>query len=76
MKDLKSRIKVDPTICHGKPVVRSMRWPVEVILDMLSSGMNSMEIITDHPELEEEDIKACLNFAKLSVSGQSLQLVI
>jgi uncharacterized protein (DUF433 family) len=75
MENLKNRITIDPTICHGKPVVRSMRWPVEVILDMLSSGMNSIEIINDHPELEEEDIKACLNFAKLSVSGESYQLV-
>ncbi len=51
-----------------------MRWPVEVILDMLSSGMTAEQIIKDHPELEIEDIRACLNFARLSVSGETLQL--
>jgi len=53
-----------------------MRWPVEVILDMLSSGMTAEQIIKDHPELEIEDIRACLNFARLSVSGETLQLAI
>jgi len=67
-----NRIIINPEICHGKPVVRSMRWPVEVILDMLSSGMTHEEIILDHPELEFEDIQACLQYAKLSVSGKSI----
>lgn len=59
-------------VCHGKPVIRGMRWPVEVILDMLSSGMNNESILEDHPELELEDIHACLQFARLSVSGNAL----
>lgn len=67
------RITVSPTICHGKPVVRGMRWPVEVVLDMLGSGMSEQEILADHPELEAEDIKACLRFAQLSVSGEILR---
>tara|TARA_R110002012_G_scaffold64715_1_gene170021 strand:+ start:35336 stop:35500 length:165 start_codon:yes stop_codon:yes gene_type:complete len=50
-----------------------MRWPVEVILDMLSAGMSTEEIISDHPELEKEDIQAALNFARLSVSGETIQ---
>lgn len=71
-RDLLSRITIDPHICHGKPVVRNMRWPVEVLLDMLSSGMNIEEILNDHPELETEDIQACLYYAKLSVSGKAI----
>jgi uncharacterized protein (DUF433 family) len=67
------RIVIDPEICHGKPVIRGMRWPVAVILDMLSSGMTQEEIIEDHPELEKEDILACLVFARLSVSGEALR---
>ncbi len=55
------RITINPEICHGKPCIRNMRWPVEVILDMLSSGMTIPEIINDHKELEKEDIVACLN---------------
>lgn len=71
-KEALNRITINPLICHGKPVVRSMRWPVEVILDLLSSGMTKEEIIIDHPELELEDIQACLQYAKLSVSGKSI----
>jgi uncharacterized protein (DUF433 family) len=70
---MKDRITIDSEICHGKPCIRAMRWPVEVILDMLGSGMSTDEIIEDHPELEKEDILACLNFAKLYVSGNNLQ---
>ena len=66
-----NRIIMDPAICHGKPIVRGMRWPVEVILDMLSSGMTPEQIVRDHPELEKEDIIACLNYARLSVSGEA-----
>ena len=71
-KELLTRITINPEICHGKPVVRSMRWPVEVVLDLLSSGMTKEEIVVDHPELELEDIQACLQYAKLSVSGKSI----
>jgi len=72
MDSLLARITINPNICHGKPIIRNMRWPVEVILDMLSAGMAVNEIIEDHPELEKEDVMAALRFAKLSVSGRSL----
>ncbi|MCF2488513.1 DUF433 domain-containing protein [Dyadobacter sp. CY347] len=64
------RITIDPAICHGKPCVRGMRWPVEVVIDMLGSGMSITDILADHLELEREDIFACLNYAKLLVSGR------
>jgi uncharacterized protein (DUF433 family) len=63
------RITINHEICHGKPSIRNMRWPVEVILDMLSAGMTIPEILEDHTELEKEDIIACLNYAKLLMSG-------
>lgn len=72
---MKSRITTDPEICHGKPCIRGMRWPVEVIIDMLGSGMTIENILDDHPELEKEDILACLNFAKLYLSGHSIKEV-
>lgn len=62
MKELMKRITINQEICHGKPCIRGMRWPVEVIIDMLGSGMTNEEILEDHPELEKEDILACLNF--------------
>ena len=67
------RITIDTEICHGKPCVRGMRWPVEVVLDLLGSGMSIDEIIEDHPELEKEDILACLNYARLHMSGVNLK---
>lgn len=57
-----ARITIDQEVCHGKPCIRGMRWPVEVIIDLLGSGMTMDEIIEDHPELEKEDILASLNF--------------
>ncbi len=73
MNKLLSRITIDPEICHGKPCVRGMRWPVEVIIDMLSSGMTIEQILEDHKELEKEDILASLSFAKLYLSGHSIK---
>jgi len=68
------RITIDPEICHGKPSIRGMRWPVEVILDLILSEMTFDEIIADHPELEKEDIFACLEYAKLLISGKSINI--
>jgi uncharacterized protein (DUF433 family) len=68
------RITINPEVCHGKPCIRNMRWPVEVILDMLSSEMSITDILEDHPELEKEDIIACLNYARLSIGGSILKI--
>ncbi len=70
-----NRITINQNIMHGKPTIRGMRWTVEIILDMLSSGMSINEIIEDHPELEREDILACLTFAKMQLSGHSIENV-
>jgi uncharacterized protein (DUF433 family) len=67
------RITIDPEICHGKPCIRGMRWPLEVILDLLSSDMTKAEILEDHPELEKEDLIASINFAKMLLAGKSIQ---
>jgi len=66
------RITINPEICFGKPCIRGMRWPVAIIMDLLSSGMSFSEILEDHPELEREDIMAALQYAKLTTSGKSL----
>lgn len=47
MNMLLSRITIDPDICHGKPVIRGLRYPVETILEMLRSGMTIDEILAD-----------------------------
>jgi len=69
------RITIDPEICHGKPCLRGMRWPVEVVIDLLGSGMTTEEILEDHPELERADILACLQYSRLLISGQPLRNV-
>lgn len=69
-----NRITVNPEICHGKPCIRGMRWPVEVLLDMLLSEMSIEEILEDHPELDKEDILASLEYAKMLVSGRTITL--
>ena len=61
--NLAQRITVDPEICHGKPCIRGLRYPVEMILELLSSGMTPEEILADYEDLEREDILAALSFA-------------
>ena len=53
-------ITADSNVCHGKACIRHMRWPVEVIIDLIASGMSFDGIISDHPELEKNDILAAL----------------
>ncbi len=72
MNNLLERITIDTNICHGKACIRHMRWPVEVIIDLIASGMSFDDIIADHPELEKEDIMASLAYAKIALSGKSL----
>ncbi|HEY0321133.1 MAG TPA: DUF433 domain-containing protein [Pyrinomonadaceae bacterium] len=61
--NLAERITTDPNICHGKPCIRGLRYPVEMILELLSSGMTTEEILADYEDLEREDILAALSFA-------------
>lgn len=70
--DYLQRITINSAICHGKPIVRGMRWPVAVLLDLLASGMSNAEILAEHPELEPEDILAALQYASLLASGRPL----
>ena len=62
-QELLNRIVIDPDICHGKPIVRGLRYPVQNILELLASGMTHDEILEDYKDLEEDDLKACLLFA-------------
>lgn len=75
MKNLLNRITINYQICHGKPTVRNMRYPVELILDLLSSGMSSKEIIEDYPALEEDDINACLAYASRLIKIKAIHKI-
>ena len=61
--NLLNRITSDSDICHGKPVIRGLRYPVQTILELLASGMTHSEILEDYEDLQEEDLLACLQFA-------------
>ncbi len=61
--DYKTRITIEPGKRGGKPCIRSMRITVYDVLDMLAQGMSQAEIIEDFPELEPDDITACLMYA-------------
>jgi uncharacterized protein (DUF433 family) len=61
--ELQDRITIDPAICHGKPCIRGLRYPVETILELLSSGMSIDDVLRDYEDLEREDILATLAFA-------------
>jgi uncharacterized protein (DUF433 family) len=63
MNTLLSRITINSTICHGKPCVRGLRYPVETLLELLSSGMTFEEILNDYEDLEREDLFAVQAFA-------------
>ena len=60
---LLKRITLDPEVCHGKPCIRGLRYPVETILELLASGMSFDEILEDYEDLEREDLKAVLAYA-------------
>lgn len=72
-KLLSERITIDPGICHGKPCIRGLRYPVEMILELLSSGMTADEILTDYEDLEGDDIRAALVFATRLTQVKRLQ---
>lgn len=66
-KTLAERITIDPEICHGKPCIRGLRYPVEMVLELLSAEMTIEGILADYKDLERLDILAVLAFAvKLS----------
>jgi uncharacterized protein (DUF433 family) len=74
--NLSKRITLNPNVCFGKPTIRNMRYPVEMILDLLSAGMTFAGILEDYSDLEQEDLQACLVFAGKLVKVNSINQVI
>ena len=63
MTNLSDRITIDPEQCGGRPCVRGMRIRIVDVLDLLANGLTQEEILKELPDLESNDIKACLHFA-------------
>jgi uncharacterized protein (DUF433 family) len=73
---LLERITIDPNVCHGKPCIRGLRYPVDTILELLSGGMTSQEILEDYDDLEPEDILAVLAYAARLTQIKRVQSVL
>ena len=72
--DLLNRITINTEICHGKPCIRNLRYPVEMILELLSSNMTIDESLEDYEDLERDDILAALAFATRLVQIKRVQV--
>lgn len=72
---LLERITSNQDIFGGKPIVRGMRISVELILSLLTQGESPADILADYPDLEQEDIRACLAYALAIIAQDSLEAV-
>lgn len=73
---LLSRIWSNPKTFGGKPTIRDTRISVELILALLAQGEKAETILDDYyPDLEAEDIRACLAYAHASIAGERIDAV-
>lgn len=72
---LLSRITIDSTVCHGKPTIRGLRYPVESILEYLAGGDTFEDVLAEFPDLEREDLQACMQFAAQALKLRSAHFV-
>ncbi|OFX61530.1 MAG: hypothetical protein A2066_17480 [Bacteroidetes bacterium GWB2_41_8] len=75
-RQLLTRITINSEVCNGKPTIRNTRYTVDLILDLLSAGMNESEILEDYPALEPDDIKASLSFASQLTKVRTIQRIV
>ncbi len=69
------RITRNSEICHGKPTIRGLRYPVDNMLDLMASGMSIEDILEDYPDLEKDDLLACLEYASRVARTKTSQKV-
>lgn len=62
-EELLKRITINPDVCHGKPTIRGLRYPVDNMLELLASGMTIEELLKDYSDLLKEDFLACIAYA-------------
>lgn len=71
-----NRIVIDPKIYGGKPCIRGTRVTVTMILELIEDGLTFQQIIEDYyPQLSEQDIKACIEYARALVEGEDIHFV-
>lgn len=74
-RNLLTRIGANPEIFGGKPIIRNMRISVELILSLLAQGESVEAILEDYPDLEPEDIRACIAYAHAVIARDTLEAV-
>ena len=70
------RITIDPDVCHGKPCIRGLRYPVESLLELLAGGMSIEELLGDYEDLQREDILAALSYAARLTHVKRMELLV
>jgi uncharacterized protein (DUF433 family) len=75
-EQLLKRITVRPEVFGGKPIIRDLRISVELILSLLSQGETHQAIMEDYPELEREDILACIAFARSIIANETIEEIL
>ena len=75
MEDQLNRITINLEVCHGKPTIRGLRYPVEMVLDLLSAGMSTADILADYRDLEAADITAVLQYAAHLARVQRVEIL-
>ena len=73
MENLLERITVNPAQCGGRPCIRGMRIRVSDVLDLLANGLSSQNVLDEMPDLEPDDIKACLVYASVKINHPVLK---
>ena len=73
--ELLKRITARPDVFGGKPIIRDMRISVELILSLMSQGETAEKLLDDYPELEPDDIRACIAYAHAVIAGDSLSAI-
>jgi uncharacterized protein (DUF433 family) len=76
MNALLDRITIDPEVCHGQPVIRSLRYTVESMLEYLAGGDTIEDVLREFPDLQRDDLLACIEFAARSLKVRSRHLVL
>ena len=72
--NLLKRITIDPEVCHGKPTIRGMRYPVDSILEYLAAGDSIEDILSEFTDLERENILACFAYSSASMKFKDIQV--
>ena len=72
---LLKRITVRQEVFGGKPLIRDMRISVELILSLLAQGVTPEAIVEDYPDLEPDDIRACIAYAHAVIAHDTLDAV-